>query len=353
MRKHIFELIKWIIGIDVSKDELKVCFGGMDGQNKFQILRQSVFKNDACGYAALLEWARKQQQAQHPLLFAMEATGIYHEGVAYFLHQKGQQVSVQLPNKTKHYAKSLAQKSKTDKIDAAMLCRMGLERNLEIWQPASALMLELKRLSREHTSYKNMGSSFKSQLHAYEHSHRPIKDSIKRLKKQIKLIEQQIKEIEQQIDEVLNKDQALKQRVEKIAKAKGIGIMSVVKVVAETDGFALVKNVKQLTSYAGLDVKMNESGLKKGKTTISKQGNSHIRAALYPPAMSAIQYNLAMKSFYDRIMQRHTCGKIGIVAVERKLLALIYSLWKSGQEYDPNRWKTKVAPPMAELHEMN
>ena len=52
-------------------------------------------------------------------------------------------------------------------------------------------------------------------------------------------------------------------------------------------------------------------------------------------------------------MQRHTSKNVGIVAIERKLLVLIYSLWKSGQDYDREKNIKKIAPPKAELHEMN
>ncbi|QTE60282.1 hypothetical protein [Mucilaginibacter rubeus] len=42
-------------------------------------------------------------------------------------------MSVIQPTKGKQYAKSLDEKNKTDKIDAGMLARMGLERDLMPW----------------------------------------------------------------------------------------------------------------------------------------------------------------------------------------------------------------------------
>jgi len=51
--------------------------------------------------------------------------------------------------------------------------------------------------------------------------------------------------------------------------------------VGETLGFESIVNAKQLASYAGYDVVLRESGNFKGKTRISKKGNSHIRAALH------------------------------------------------------------------------
>jgi len=51
------------------------------------------------------------------------------------------------------------------------------------------------------------------------------------------------------------------------------------------------------------------------------------------PALSAIRFNEKMKSFNKRIMETHSYKKQGIVAVMRKLLILIYILWKKNEEF--------------------
>ncbi|SEM54874.1 hypothetical protein SAMN05661044_05473, partial [Olivibacter domesticus] len=61
--------------------------------------------------------------------------------------------------------------------------------------------------------------------------------------------------------------------------------------------------------------------------------NSFIRKALYMPALAASRYNKDLKVFYERIIDRKPAKKIGITAVARKLLILIYILWKNDQEY--------------------
>ena len=81
----------------------------------------------------------------------------------------------------------------------------------------------------------------------------------------------------------------------------GVGAITAATIVAETNGFAAIKNMKQLTSYAGLDVRINESGKWKGKSTISKRGNSHIRKALFFPAISHKTHDKTAGKFYERI----------------------------------------------------
>ena len=63
--------------------------------------------------------------------------------------------------------------------------------------------------------------------------------------------------------------------------------------------------------------------------------------ALYMPALVAVRYNPQIKTVYGRICQKHpTQKKIGVTAAMRRLLLLIYTLWKNGEEYDPMRDKT-------------
>lgn len=83
----------------------------------------------------------------------------------------------------------------------------------------------------------------------------------------------------EQFAQIIDSDPDLKEHVDKILKIKRLGLLSIATIIAETNGFALFENVRQLTSYAGYDVVENQSGKRSGKTRISKIGNSHIRYA--------------------------------------------------------------------------
>ena len=328
--------IKQVIGIDVSKDTFHVCLGTIDESQGVRTLSQSVFTNNAKGFTLLSGWKEKHCLPDVPLWYVMEATGVYYENLAYFLSQSNENLSVLLPSKSKYFAKSLDIKTKTDRVDAAMLCRIGLERVLPKWQIPSPLMKHIKALAREYRTLKNEAAKIKVRIHAYKHSYCPEKKTMARLKKQLALMEKQFKEVEQEIRNYLEQDPDLKKRIANIEQVRGLSLITIITVIAETDGFATIENAKQLSSYSGLDVVMNQSGLYSGKTRISKKGNRHIRSCLYLPAMSCVRYNLRFKQFYNHLMTKKNCGKIGIVAVTRKLLILIYTLWKNQSPYDPS-----------------
>jgi transposase len=263
----------------------------------------------------------------------MESTGVYHESLAYFLFEKGYSLSIVLPNRSKSYGKSLGIKSKTDKIDARTLAQMGLERELRIWQPISSSLLELKQLTREREALVCCRTNVSNQLHAYSHQGKPNKDSIDRTKNHISFLNKQVKQIESEIKIFVESDKELKSKMEYLLSIPGVGLITAATVVAETNGFAAFTSIKQVVSYAGLDVKIEESGKWKGKSKISKKGNRHIRKALYMPTLSKIRCDKATKIHYERLKEKKGIGMIAVAAEERKLLGLMYTLWKKEEMF--------------------
>jgi len=181
-------------------------------------------------------------------------------------------------------------------------------------------------------------------LEALAHSEIAEKSIVKHYNKLIDEIDKQLAANEKAIREKVNQEPGLAERIDRVVTIRGIGFMTVVTVLAETNGFALINNRKQLTRYAGLDVPAHQSGPVDPKRHISKQGNVHIRTALYFPAIVSTKHNPQMKDFYGRLCQKNPQSKmVGVTATMRKLLLLIYSLWKSGEEYDPERDKPLCA----------
>ena len=90
-----------------------------------------------------------------------------------------------------------------------------------------------------------------------------------------------------------------------------------------------------MVSYAGYDVVENQSGNRVGKTRISKKGNSHIRRILHMPSHCVITYE--QKPFIDlshRVYEKSGIKMKAYVAVQKKLLLMIYTLWKKDQAYE-------------------
>jgi transposase len=337
------ELRKQAIGIDISKGTFTACLGSLYQDSSIELSPAETFENSKNGFNRLLRWAKPMIAPDTALVFLMESTGVYYQNLAHHLHRIGKTVHVVLPNKSAHYGKSLNVKTKTDAIDAQVLARFGLERSHNVWQPPSPLLGELRNLTRYYVQLQEQKTTMNNMVQSKQAAHHVQSFIISSNKQLIRQIDRQIQRCKEQIEQCIASDQALSERVEQLVSIKGVGRLTVAVILAETRMFAGIENVRQLASYAGYDVVERQSGTSvKGKTRISKKGNRYIRNALYFPAMVACRFNPDLKAFYERVIQNKPSKMVGQVAVQRKLLVLMYSLYKNGTRYQEGY--TKVAP---------
>lgn len=341
------KIVKQAAGIDVAQKELVVCLGKMYDDWSPELYAAKTFANTAKGFLSLVEWVKKLSASTPPVRFVMEATGVYHEAVAYFLDDRGLEVSIILPNKISNYARSLDIKTVTDKTASEAIALFGLERKLDCWHKPPIVFKTLSQLSRERSQIIAERTILKNQLHAEKSEALPYKRSIERIQKRIVLLDKQEKEIEQELKLLVKADEAIKNKVKLMCSLSGIGFLTAVTVLAETNGFNMIRNKRQLTSYAGLDVKEKQSGTSvKGKPRISKKGNRHLRKAMHLPALAAIRHDARFKAIFIRLVSKHGIKMKAVVAVQRKLLEMLYTLCKTATAYDKNyliNWQAEVA----------
>lgn len=331
------------VGIDVAKQKFDACISMYDMVSGDECATQSVqFPNTKTGYNQLMKWVRKEAVKGHPISFLMEPTGIYHENLAFHLHKLKQTIYIELPTKARDFARYSGIKTKTDRMDAYVLSLMGcVSKSLRPWQPVNPVYRELRQLTRFRDQLTKLKVSVSNNMEAVTHTYEPAKAIVGSCQDLILKFEEDISGIDQRIMDILEQNPDIYRKVKLASTIKGVGVMTVVCIIAETNGFEFITNRRQLASYAGLDVVARQSGPVDPAHKISKKGNAHIRQALYMPAISACRCNPQQKKLYDRILEKHQGeSKIARTAVMRKLLLLIYTLWNSGEEYDPAREET-------------
>ena len=330
-------ILKQVLGIDVSQKELVVCLGRMNSDLSLDLYATKTFANNPKGFDQLVSWRSKMTEPSLAVRFVMEATGVYHEALAYFLDSKGLEVSIVLPNKISNFSRTLEVKTKTDKSDSEVIARFGLERKLDTWKKPRKIFRNLKQLTRERDQIIQDRTVAKNQLHAEQTEAFPYENSLNRVKDRIRLLNKQEAEIKKEIAALVKQDVAVSKSVDLICTIPGVALLTAATVLGETNGFELIRNKRQLASYAGLDVREKESGTSiHGKARISKKGNRHLRKAMYLPALAAIRFNERYKATFVRLVSRHGIKMKAAVAVQRKMLELIYVLYKNNTAYDKN-----------------
>ena len=343
------KIVKQVAGIDVAQKELVVSLGRMYDDLSTEIYACKTFSNQSKGFMALTAWINQLTEQQLITSYVMEATGVYHESLAYFLAEKGHIVSIVLPNKISNYFRTLEVKTITDKTSSEAIARFGLERKLDAWKRPGGIFKKLRQLTRERDQVVQHRSMIKNQLHAEQAEAEPNKSSVNRFKKQIAFFNKQEQEIKAELESLIKQDKQVSESVKLIGSLSGIGMLTATTVLAETNGFELIRNKRQLVSYAGLDVREKQSGTSiKGKARISKKGNKYLRKAMHLPALAAIRSDERFKAAFARLVAKHGIKMKAAVAVQRKLLEIIYTVYKTNIPYDKNYFKkleSSIAAP--------
>jgi transposase len=338
------KIVKQAAGIDVAQKELVVTLGRMYDDWTPELYSYKVFPNNQKGFMALVSWVKKQSAEEVRVRFTMEATGVYHESLAYFLNENKYDISIILPNKINSYSRTLDIKTVTDKTASEAIARFGLERKLDNWVAPKPIYKRLRQLTRERGQLVEERTMVKNQLHAEQAEAEPNKGSVERIKKRIVFLNKQELEIKAEIVILTKQDESIQKSLGLLTSLPGVGQLTAAIILAETNGFELIRNKRQLTSYAGLDVREKQSGTSvKGKPRISKKGNKYLRKAMHMPALTAIRHDERFKGIFARLVSKHGIKMKAAVAVQRKLLEMMYIIYKTNTPYDKDYLKKDEA----------
>lgn len=124
--------LKYSVGIDIAKSTFQACLSSINDLQEVKVKSSSSFSNNHKGFEAMIAWVSRHEKEKLPTCFLMEATGIYYEQIAWFLHKNGYLVSVIIPSKAKRIMQALGIRSKNDKIDAQGLSFMNAQQSLPL-----------------------------------------------------------------------------------------------------------------------------------------------------------------------------------------------------------------------------
>src|SRR6266478_69658 len=316
------------VGVDVDSEAL-VSMMRRGGQR----LPLARFANSAGGHKKFIRWATK---GARPVRVCLEATGIYSLEFALALHHAKNVVN---PRAIKDFGRACMQRAKTDAVDAGGILDYLERMPFTEWQPPTPEILELQAINRRIDQLHTELTREKNRHHASEFAGASADAIAHDIEVNIHHLERRIARMQDSGLQLVRGVLALAAKLAHLVSAKGIGEASAMRILAEL--LVLPDNLAapQWVAHAGLDPRPYESGSSvHPPRRISKVGNSHLRAALYMPALVAIQHEPNVKAFYDKLVAAGKKPLQALVAVMRKLLHAIWGMLKHEQDFDGNKF---------------
>jgi len=315
------------IGLDISKSTIN-CFipnGEVDliidnnqkSLNQFYAKLKKIYKKDI-----------KQ------IVFIFEPTGSYSTLLKKFCTKKSIKAFIVNPKQSHNFAKAVAQRNKSDEIDAQVLSRMIViapENDIKIpiydenIEDIKDYMSYYKFVVKQLVQSKNI-------LEAMKHN-QSNKHILKSLEKKIDAFQKESFQIIEKIKKIISRDQLLYQSFNNIKTIKGVGDITAIVLLHLFLKYPAA-NQRQIISLTGLEptTKSSDSSIKT-KPKISKAGSKLYRGTLFMSALSAIRFNPKIAKFYNRLKSNGKQSTVAQVAVMRKLIIIAHSLYKNNQQY--------------------
>jgi len=320
------------IGVDVDSQEL-VC-AMQCGAQRVPI---AMFANTAAGHKKFIRWVTKGGRAARVCL---EATGIYSRQFALALHH-AQRVEVMVvnPRAIKDFGRACMQRAKTDAVDAGGILEYLQRMPFAAWQPPAPEIFELQAINRRIVQLTTELTREKNRHHASEFAGASANALAHDIEVNIHHLERRIERLHHSGLQLVRGVPPLATKLAHLISTKGIGETSAMRLLAELLMLPDDLAAPQWVAHAGLDPRPYESGTSVNRPRrISKVGNRHLRAALYMPALVAIQHEPNVKAFYNKLVAAGKKPMQAIVAVMRKLLHAIWGMLKHDQDFDGNKF---------------
>ena len=322
-----------VLGIDLAKLSFDATLLLSTGEQHY-----AAFSNNAEGFTQLQAWLLERNVSE--LHACMEATNIYWEALASWLHAHGYTVSVVNPARIKGFAQATMQRNKTDKLDSAVIAAFCAKHQPTAWEPVSEEQRRLRALVRHRDDL----------LQTHLQQHNRLRDTTDALVKTslmtlLNAIATELAAVERQIKEQLAAATTLRTNLTLLTSIVGIGVVTAAKLLAEFAELDQYESAKAAAADAGLTPSHYESGTSvRRRPKMSKIGKAGVRAALYWPAITAMTRCPAIKAFAERLAAKGKAKKVIIGAVMRKLVHICYGVLKHQTPYDPAKVGGRTAP---------
>ena len=310
------------IGVDVAKDEIVVACS----ESSFPV------RQIANQHAAVLAFLKNLPVGSR---IGVESTGSYHELFAEAAHQLGFLVFLLNPKDTRHYAKAVGLRGKTDRVDAELIARMIAHEHtkLHAWVPPTPQQREMDRLIKRRATLVALREAAAMSLHELDGFAADLKALRTRFNQLIARIDLRVKAL-------VEADPERKQNFARLCTITGVGPVIGTALVNTLERRPM-KSADAFVAFTGLDPRPDDSGQHRGKRRLSKRGPAELRRLLYMAAMSAINTK-PWRPLYEHYRTKGLSSTATLVILARRIARTAWSIYTHKTQFDPGRL-TRIA----------
>ncbi len=306
------------VGIDVSKDWLDIAIlSKEEGLVKTEQIDNTT--------ASIKAYVLSIQTDLRLMLFCMENTGRYCNPFLEVTGWLNLNTWVEHPLQIKR-SQGIT-RGKTDKYDAIRIAEYAFRFSDKamLWKPEDKIISQLKELQTKRDLLVKSCKQLKQVLEGENDSD---------LQRPLKALKDAITKIEDKIEVLIATDEKVLSQYKLLRTVPGIGKVVSVSLLITTRGFTKLTNPRKLSCYMGIAPFPYQSGSSINyKNRVSKIGDQRLKGLINMSAWNAIRSVPALKTYYERNVEKGKSKLSVINAVRNKLVAMALSVIRRNEPY--------------------
>lgn len=252
----------------------------------------------------------------------VEATGRQEQRLVRAAQKLGVPVVIAQPISVRRFAGALGLLAKTDKLDSRVIAQYAAVIQPQVREIPDKNTRKLKDLTIRRKQIIGMLTMEKNRLQVMPKFLRAeIRKSIAGLQRQQQRLDAHILELSEQVPVWRDRRQIMESMT-------GVGVTLSTTLLSDLPELGTL-NQKQIAALVGVAPMNRDSGKMRGKRRI-RGGRAHVRTVLFMAALSAIQHNPVIRSFYQRLLAKGKNRKVAVVACMRKMIVLLNAMVRDG-----------------------
>lgn len=321
----------YFVGVDIASVDFTSCIGTTPWTI---VAKPETFDNHEDGFASFLGWLEKQNLPMDQTVVCMEATGVYGEGLSYFLVAAGYTVAIEPPLNIQR--KFPVNSSKNDLLDCQYIAEYACRYTdkLSLWKPRNDVLEQVKVLLTTRQQFSTQLTAHKNALHAVNRKKVSSELAKKVHADMIQQISKHIKSIDIEIRHLIDSDPTFKAALLLLLSIPGIGLQLAAHLIIMMQ-YSL--DPKVLAAFVGICPYEHQSGSSVYRTPTSRHyGPPAIRKLLYLAACSVSTHRKEFRQYFLRKKAEGKPGKLVLNNVQNKLLKVACAVIRTQKPFIPN-----------------